>query len=220
MLSSKMEVTLVDLMGDDNRVADAARVSFDKRGELYTPEQNAKLIRYLAKHNHWTPFAHVQCTFRIKAPIFVARQLGKHQVGLTWNEVSRRYVSSSPEFYFPTELRLKAENVKQGSSDATLDPLDWRHDEAHYVVFAADRLYNALLQANVCPEQARMYLPQNMMTEWFWTGSLAAFARVVKLRLDPHTQKECQFVAQMINDALNVEAISASWQALTGDING
>lgn len=220
MLYSKMEVTLVDLMGDDNRVADAARVSFDKRGELYTPEQNAKLIRYLAKHNHWTPFAHVQCTFRIKAPIFVARQLGKHQVGLTWNEVSRRYVDNLPEFYIPSELRLKADNVKQGSSSETLPQDSWLYTEMECICDNARYVYADMLDAGVCAEQARMFLPQNMMTEWFWTGSLAAFARVVKLRLDPHTQKECQFVAQMINDALNVEAISASWQALTGDING
>jgi thymidylate synthase (FAD) len=215
-----MEVTLVDLMGDDNRVADAARVSFDKRGELYTPEQNAKLIRYLAKHNHWTPFAHVQCTFRIKAPIFVARQLGKHQIGLVWNEVSRRYVDNLPEFYIPSELRLKADNVKQGSSSETLPQDSWLYTEMECICDNARYVYADMLDAGVCAEQARMYLPQNMMTEWFWTGSLAAFARVVKLRLDPHTQKECQFVAQMINDALNVEAISASWQALTGDING
>lgn len=220
MLYSKMEVTLVDLMGDDNRVADAARVSFDKRGELYTPEQNAKLIRYLAKHNHWTPFAHVQCTFRIKAPIFVARQLGKHQIGLVWNEVSRRYVDNLPEFYIPSELRLKADNVKQGSSSETLPQDSWLYTEMECICDNARYVYADMLDAGVCPEQARMFLPQNMMTEWFWTGSLAAFARVVKLRLDPHTQKECQFVAQMINDALNVEAISASWQALTGDING
>jgi len=220
MLYSKMEVTLVDLMGDDNRVADAARVSFDKRGELYTPEQNAKLIRYLAKHNHWTPFAHVQCTFRIKAPIFVARQLGKHQIGLVWNEVSRRYVDNLPEFYIPSELRLKADNVKQGSSSETLPQDSWLYTEMECICDNARYVYADMLDAGVCAEQARMFLPQNMMTEWFWTGSLAAFARVVKLRLDPHTQKECQFVAQMINDALNVEAISASWQALTGDING
>lgn len=220
MLSSKMEVTLVDLMGDDNRVVDAARVSFNKTNDKYTPEQNAKLIKYLAKHNHWTPFAHVQATVRIKAPIFVARQLGKHQIGLVWNEVSRRYIDTPPEFYMPSELRLKAANVKQGSSDSVLDKMNWQYDEAEYIVQAANQFYEQLLTAGVCPEQARMFLPQNMMTEWFWTGSLVAFARVCKLRTDRHTQKECRDVANMLKNTLAFEDIAVSWAALTGEDNG
>jgi thymidylate synthase (FAD) len=219
-MRSDINVQLIDIMGDDDRVVDAARVSFNKTSDKFTPEQNARLIKYLATHNHWTPFAHVQATVSIKAPIFVARQLGKHQIGLVWNEVSRRYIDSAPEFYMPSELRLKAANVKQGSSDAVLDKMNWQYDEANYLVAASAKFYEQLLSAGVCPEQARMFLPQNMMTEWYWTGSLVAFARVCNLRLDPHTQKECRDVAALLKQELNEESISVSWKALTGGYNG
>lgn len=190
------QVSLVNYMGSDESVCDAARVSFDKNSALYTKEQNEKLIKYLAKHNHWTPFGHVTLSFRIKAPIFVARQLGKHQIGLVWNEVSRRYVDSEPEFYYPLYWRSKAPNVKQGSSDEEVElPGPLSPYDAMKMAF---ELYRVMLRENVCPEQARMILPQNMMTEWIWTGSLAAFARVCKLRLDSHSQKETQEVAQLI----------------------
>lgn len=207
----EQKVELLRYMGDDNAICDAARVSFDKLASLYTQEQNAKLIKYLAKHKHWTPFGHTSLTFRIKAPIFVARQLGKHQVGLVWNEVSRRYVDSEPEYYYPLYWRAKAQNVKQGSSEEIVElpgptyPSD--------VMEAAHQLYLVMLREYVCPEQARMILPQNMMTEWVWTGSLAAFARVCKLRLDPHSQKETQEIAQMISDNIPKE-FATSWSAL------
>lgn len=207
----EQKVELLRHMGDDNAVCDAARVSFDKQASSYTQEQNAKLIKYLSKHNHWTPFGHTSLTFRIKAPIFVARQLGKHQVGLVWNEVSRRYVDSEPEYYYPLYWRAKAQNVKQGSAEEAVElpgptsPFD--------VMKAAHQLYLVMLREYVCPEQARMILPQNMMTEWVWTGSLAAFARVCKLRLDPHSQKETQEIAQMISDNIPKE-FAASWSAL------
>jgi thymidylate synthase (FAD) len=205
------KVELVRFMGNDNAVCDAARVSFDKLADLYTQEQNHKLIRYLAKHNHWTPFGHTSLTFRIKAPIFVARQLGKHQVGLVWNEVSRRYVDSEPEFYYPLYWRAKAPTVKQGSSEEMVElPGPLYPSDAMNMCF---ELYKVMLRENVCPEQARMILPQNMMTEWVWTGSLAAFARVCKLRLDPHSQKETQEIAKMISDNIPKE-FNASWNAL------
>jgi thymidylate synthase (FAD) len=207
----EQKVELLRHMGDDNAVCDAARVSFDKLASSYTQEQNEKLIKYLVKHGHWTPLAHTSLTFRIKAPIFVARQLGKHQVGLVWNEVSRRYVDSEPEYYYPLYWRAKAQNVKQGSSEEAVElpgptyPSD--------VMEAAHQLYRVMLREGVCPEQARMILPQNMMTEWVWTGSLAAFARVCKLRLDPHSQKETQEIAQMISDNIPKE-FATSWSAL------
>lgn len=207
----EQKVELLRYIGDDNAVCDAARVSFDKQASSYTQEQNAKLIKYLAKHGHWTPLAHTSLTFRIKAPIFVARQLGKHQVGLVWNEVSRRYVDSEPEYYYPLYWRAKAQNVKQGSSEEAVElpgptyPSD--------VMEAAHQLYLVMLREYVCPEQARMILPQNMMTEWVWTGSLAAFARVCKLRLDPHSQKETQEIAQMISDNIPKD-FATSWSAL------
>ena len=213
---AKMEVSLLDYMGSDDTVANAARVSFSKDATNFTDEQNDKLIRYLAKHNHWSPFAHTSLQFRIKAPIFVARQLGKHQVGLVWNEVSRRYVDFEPEFYMPSTLRLKADNVKQGSSDQILDLADWRYMEAELVVRDSAFLYNQLLNAGVCAGQARMFLPQNMMTEWIWTGSLMAFSRVCKLRLDSHTQKETQEVAKMIDELIRDlgGVFNVSWEAL------
>lgn len=213
---AKMEVSLIDYMGSDDTVANAARVSFSKDATNFTDEQNDKLIRYLAKHNHWSPFAHTSLQFRIKAPIFVARQLGKHQVGLVWNEVSRRYVDFEPEFYMPSTLRLKAANVKQGSSDQILDLTDWRYMEAESVVRDSAFLYDQLLNAGVCAEQARMFLPQNMMTEWIWTGSLMAFSRVCKLRLDSHTQKETQEVAKMIDELIRDlgGVFNVSWEAL------
>lgn len=207
----EQKVELLRYMGNDNAVCDAARVSFNKRAEFYTKEQNEKLIKYLVKHGHWTPIAHTSLTFRIKAPIFVARQLGKHQVGLVWNEVSRRYVDSEPEYYYPLYWRAKAQNVKQGSSEEEVElpgptyPSD--------VMEAAHQLYRVMLREGVCPEQARMILPQNMMTEWVWTGSLAAFARVCKLRLDPHSQKETQEIAQMISDSIPKD-FATSWSAL------
>ena len=219
-----MQVTLIDHMGSDLSVVNAARVSFDKESdwEEHTEEdgditvyhyvlsdKDAKLIRYLAKHNHWTPFGHCFASFRIKAPIFVARQLGKHQVGLVWNEVSRRYVDSDPEFYVPSEWRGRADNVKQGSSDKAVDTGDLYANAIDVVEDA----YLNLLSRGVCPEQARMVLPQSMLTEWVWSGSLAAFARVCKLRLDPHTQKETRDIAEMI-DAEMRRLFPVSWEAL------
>ncbi len=158
----------------------------------------------MAKHNHWTPMAHVGATFVVKAPIFVARQLGKSTVGLVWNEVSRRYVDEEPEFFFPNQekgWRGRAENVKQGSGDL-VEQQRYCAEAAEFICSRTLSVYNDLLNVGVAPEQARMILPQNMMTEWWWTGSLAAWARVFNLRLDPHTQKETQDVVQMAYDQL------------------
>lgn len=195
------EVTLVDHMGSDLSVVNAARVSFHKVSSEMAPS-DAKLIGYLAKHNHWTPFGHTSLSFRIKAPLFVARQLGKHQVGLVWNEVSRRYVDDEPEFYLPKQLRAKAVNVKQGSSEESIrgEKIWLKYWEAHFEECLI--IYQYSLNAGVCPEQARMLLPQSMMTEWIWTGSLAAFSRVVNLRRDQHTQSETREIANKIYASL------------------
>lgn len=214
----KISVELLDKMGSDNTVVDAARVSFNKIAVNYTPSQNEKLIKYLAEHNHWSPFAHCTLQFRIKAPIFVARQLQKHQVGFAWNEISRRYVDYKPTFWSPNnQWRGRAENKKQGSADDLVrDNLiaQEHYDEAiHY----AQLSYELLLACGVCPEQARSILPQSMMTEWYWTGSLYGFARVCKLRLDPHAQAECREVAKWINDFCSNE-FPMSWKALNGTL--
>lgn len=218
-----MKVELIDSMGTDLSVVNAARVSFHKESKFEIVAGNRKddvgvlsqkdqrLLEFLATHNHWTPFAHTALSFRIKAPIFVARQLGKHQIGLVWNEVSRRYVDDPPEFYMPDKWRKRAENVKQGSSD---EDVDIPHNCYAVSVQTAERTYSQMITAGVCPEQARMILPQSMMTEWIWTGNVASFARVCKLRLDPHTQKETQDIARMISDLIQ-EKFPYSWRALT-----
>jgi thymidylate synthase (FAD) len=209
----QVNVFLIDWMGSDDSVVNAARVSFDKSANNYSPEANKKLINYLAKHKHWSPFAHTCLSFRIKAPIFVARQLAKHQVGLAWNEVSRRYVSVEPEVWRPDGLRQAAENVKQGSSDSYVEN-DRSIIDFNYVMGVAVRTYEQLLRDGVCPEQARALLPQGMMTEWIWTGSLYAFYRVVSQRLKPEAQKETQEIAHKI-DLACYSKFPISWQALT-----
>ena len=201
-----MNVNLIDVMGTDLSVVNAARVSFAKESDEFS-DKDAKLINYLAKHNHWSPFGHASLQFRIKAPIFVARQLVKHQVGLVWNEVSRRYVDDAPEFYIPSESRLKADDKKQGSSNETVD-----YNIESTIQYVTET-YNNLLKANVAPEMARMVLPQNLYTEWYWSGSLMAFARVCNLRCKPDTQKETQVIAQMI-DYESKEKFPISWKAL------
>jgi thymidylate synthase (FAD) len=201
-----MIANLIDSMGTDLSVVNAARVSFAKESNEFS-DKDAKLINYLAKHNHWSPFGHASLQFRIKAPIFVARQLVKHQVGLVWNEVSRRYVDDEPEFYIPSEWRLKADDKKQGSSDETIK---YSIDSTMEYV---KQTYDNLLKADVAPEMARMILPQNLYTEWYWSGSLMAFARVCNLRCKPDTQWETQLIAEMIN-LKSEELFPISWKAL------
>lgn len=203
---SDMQVDLIDHMGNDLTVVNAARVSFDKTSNELS-HADIKLIYFLAKHQHWSPFSHAFLQFRIKAPIFVARQLGKHQVGLSWNEISRRYVDYEPEFYVPSKWRLRADNIKQGSNS----------EEIEYNVTSTmqyvQQTYDNLLREGVAPEMARMVLPQNMMTEWYWSGSLYAFARVCQLRLDSTAQVEVQEVARQLS-AHCLTLFRHSWSAL------
>jgi thymidylate synthase (FAD) len=159
---------------------------------------------------HWTPFGHTAITLHMKAPLFVARQLGKHQVGLVWNEVSRRYVSDEPEFYTPEVWRKAAANVKQGSSDEAVESIGTSHAFYHVALSA----YKHLLTEGVCPEQARMVLPQSMYTEWYWTGNLYAFANVFIQRTDSHAQKETQQIAHQIGSIIS-PLFPVSWKALT-----
>ena len=212
MKRADIQVTFLDAMGDDLTVVNAARVSFDKVSKQFS-EADAKLIKYLAKHNHWSPFAHTSVQFRVKAPIFVARQLVKHQVGGVWNEVSRRYVESEPEFWFPEVWRGRPEgSIKQGSS-GVVEQNFYVSDEAQDACSTALQSYRHMLAAGVAPEQARMVLPQNTMTEWIWTGSLMFWARVCKLRLDAHAQQETRVVAERI--AAHMELLApVSWEAL------
>lgn len=207
-------VQYVDHMGSDDAVCDAARVSMNKSADLFTVGQNEKLINYLAKHNHWSPFSHTSIKMRFKAPIFIARQLAKHQVGFAWNEVSRRYVSDEPEFWLPQTFRQKADNVKQGSiqdpiNDSSLERSHW---EIHYMR-CLDHYDHMVKRMNMCPEQARAYLPQSMMTEWIWTGSLYAWSRMYNLRADNHAQREVQFYAHCVADTCR-KHFPLSWEAL------
>ena len=215
-----MKVTLIDKMGTDLTVVNAARVSFGKKKKKFT-DADARLINYLARHNHWTPFGHCSLQFHIVAPVFVARQLVKHQVGLVWNEISRRYVDTDPEFYTPETWRLKAEDKKQGSSDevfyndAPPNNKDNPHRIPSYETICenAAEIYKSMLTVGVCPEQARMVLPQSMMTEWYWSGTLMAFSRICNLRCKKDTQKETREVAENIN-ILVEEHFPVSWKAL------
>jgi len=207
-----MKVELVDTMGSCLSVVNAARVSFDKFSyEL--DEKDERLLTYLAEHQHWSPFAHTSLQFRIKAPIFVARQLVKHQVGLSWNEVSRRYVDGDPEFYNPITWRGKPANDNKQGSVGEIEDQDTAKMILEQTNLLAFKNYKTLLAKGVAPEMARMILPQTMMTEWYWTGSLYAFARVCKQRLDPHSQQETQVIAADI-DAHCVSSFPHSWKAL------
>jgi thymidylate synthase (FAD) len=204
-------------MGTDLSVANAARVSFGKRSEMDTSDvwgppklkdKDAKLICYLAKHKHISPFGHCFASFHVKAPVFVARQLVKHKF-LRWNEISRRYVDNEPEFYWPTEWRGRSLDKKQGSAGTvTIDKLSIKNDFDMGV-----DVYNRLLDDGVCPEQARMVLPQSMVTEWYWSGSLDAFADMCNLRCKPDTQYETQVVAGHIDTEM-AKLFPVSWEAL------
>ena len=206
-----MQVQLTDKMGSDLTVVNAARVSYAKNKEQIE-DKDEKLIAFLAKHNHWSPFAHASLQFRIKAPVFVARQLVKHQIGLTWNEVSRRYVDYPPELHTPKEWRGRPVDSKQGS-DGTVE---LGATITHNLETAMEQtliLYNTLIEKGVAPEQARMVLPQSMMTEWYWSGTLYAFARVCNLRCAKDTQKETQEVANEIATHCSKE-FPTSWKYL------
>ena len=209
-----MEVTLIDYMGSDLTVVNAARVSFGKRkGKAEFDNSDKKLINYLARHNHWSPFGHCSIQFYIKAPVFVARQLVKHQVGLTWNEISRRYVNTEAEFFEPDVWRGAADDKKQGSSDETINISSHSKRVYQQVLLKAKWTYEDLLKQGVCPEQARMVLPQSMITEWYWSGTLYAFARVCNLRCKPDAQQETREIANMIDKECG-KLFPISWSAL------
>ena len=206
-----ISVELVDKMGTDLTVVNAARVSYSKESKSFTVKDE-KLIKYLAEHEHWSPFAHASMQFRIKAPVFVARQLVKHQVGLVWNEVSRRYVDYPPELYKPDAWRGRPMNSKQGS-DGTVELGQTIDHNLETTMQSCLILYNTMIEKGVAPEQARMVLPQSMMTEWYWSGTVYAVARVCNLRCKPDTQKETQDVANVI-DKLAGEAFPHCWKYL------
>jgi thymidylate synthase (FAD) len=226
-----IKVTLIDHMGSDLSVVNAARVSFGKRGSLICKEgedccqqpncygvladRDAKLIKYLAEHKHLSPFGHCFASFHVRAPIFVARQLVKHKF-LRWNEISRRYVDEEPEFYVPDVWRGRSADKKQGSDGVSV----WNHgmgtgyrEHEYQVMEEVLDLYNRMLRNNVAPEQARMVLPQSTMTEWYWSGSLDAFASMCNLRCAPDTQYESRVVADQISEVMG-DLFPVSWASL------
>lgn len=217
MKGLSMSVTLIDQMGSDLTVVNAARVSFAKASKWEeTPyafdgstsvklfslyDKDAKLIKYLAEHKHWSPFAHPQLMLHIKAPIFIARQLAKHQVGMVWNEISRRYVSTQPELA-NLDFRQASKDIKQGSLEGAFEHSDQASDIYEKYASMSISAYNSLIELGVAPEQARAVLPQGVMTEWYWTGSLYAFSRVCNLRCAKDTQKETRDIANQIKAIL------------------
>ena len=216
-----IEVTYKGHMGNDLTVVNAARVSFGKESEWDYEESDGysfkqhmklkdkKLIKYLAKHKHISPFGHCFASFHVKAPVFVARQLVKHKF-LRWNEISRRYVDSEPEFYVPDVWRGRSADKKQGSAGV----VEVRGSvPVGRAMYSCKDAYEGLLKAGVCPEQARMVLPQSMMTEWYWSGSLDAFADMCNLRCKPDTQAETAEVAWEI-DRKMIDLFPVSWKAL------
>ena len=212
-----IEVTYINHMGDDLSVVNAARVSFGKKSDWMMRVHNGeakvlqhkddKLIKYLAREKHKSPFNHTFATFHVKAPVFVARQLVKHEY-MPWNEISRRYVDSDPEFYVPAVWRGRAQDKKQGS-----DGIVKSNANVPYFNDTMLGVYTQLLDEGVAPEQARMVLPQSMMTEWYWSGTLYAFAKMCGLRLKEDTQAETRIVAEKIEDVM-AKLYPVSWEAL------
>jgi len=204
-----IKATLIDYMGSDLSVVNAARVSFGTKHEVFNEKKDAKLINFLARNNHVSPFGHAFASFHVSAPIFIARQLVKHKF-LRWNEISRRYVSNEPKLYEPTTWRGKAFDKKQGSSDTiVIEGVEIRATQAYDI-----SLYKHLLDMGICEEQARIVLPANLMTEWYWSGSLDAFADMCKLRCTKDTQNETRIIADDINKVMN-NLYPVSWGALT-----
>lgn len=211
---TRPSIELIDYMGDDLNIVNAARVSFDKVSNKFS-DRDEKLLKYLAEHKHWSPFAHTSLSFRCEAPIFLARQLVKHQVGGVWNEVSRRYVDYEPTFYAPNALHERADNAKQGCGlvvnrsikDNCLKALTDSSQDAL-------RAYTWLLANNVAPEEARMVLPLNTMTEWIWTGSLMFFHRVWALRSEAHAQTIARDFAEALDQEIARSPYAKSWGIL------
>lgn len=206
------KVELLETFGNDLTVVNAARVSLGKHADEFT-EKDAKLVRYLAEHEHTSPFFHPQLRFRLKMPIWMAREWFRHTIGFSRNEVSRRYVDDPPTFHIPS-FRTRAPNKKQGSNDDVHPENESLHELMTINCQEAVSTYNIMLKNNVAPEQARMVLPQNMMTEFIETGSLAAYARLCHLRMGPDAQAEIRDVASQVSELVR-GAFPVSWSALT-----
>lgn len=213
-----MKADYIAHLGDDLMVVNSARVSFLKESEFdidgKVEARDEKLINYLATHNHWTPFSHPQITLRETVPIFVARQRFKHMVGFTYNEVSRRYVDDTPEFFMPEVWRSRPDGSMKQGSGGPIQHNHAAHDKYASALAKCEVVYEQLLELGVAPEQARMVLPQSMLTSYYVTGSLAAFARAYKQRIDAHAQVEIQELAKQWGEII-APLYPVSWKALT-----
>ena len=220
-MNEGLHAELLDVMGSDLTVVNAARVSMAKHHTEFDAVSDTRLIKYLAREGHWAPFASPQVQFRIKAPIFVARQWYKSTVGTCRSEVSRRYVDDVPMFFLPEVWRSRPEgNIKQGSGDPVADETaDKAYASYDYAMMKCRESYSSLLKLGVAPEMARMVLPQAMVTEWIETGSLFFWARLCKLRLDPHAQQESQDLARQIANHI-APLFPVSWAALMENHDG
>ena len=208
-----IKVELINHMGSDLDVVNAARVSFAKTALEFT-DQDARLIRYLAVNDHWTPFAHTAIQLRVAAPVPIRTQCFKHKIGLVENEESRRYISTRPEIYIPDQFRAKPEgSIKQGSADRHESSEGWRQEYIRLTGACVD-LYMQMVEDGVCPEQARFVLPQGAIVNWIWTGNLVAFANFYNKRIDTHAQQEVRDVAVIV-DTLIRPLFPVSWDALT-----
>lgn len=208
-----MDVAYVDHMGNDLSVVNAARVSFAKIKDDFDANDE-RLVNYLAKHDHWTPFAHTAVTLRVSAPIPIRTQCFKHKVGLVENEESRRYISVRPELYTPSEFRNRPDgSIKQGSDGKHERSASWRIDYHELATQCID-LYESMIADGVCPEQARFILPQGCEVNWMWTGNLMAFANFYNKRTDPHAQEEIQHLARLVGATVE-QLFPISWKALT-----
>lgn len=209
-----ISVELLEVGGGDLSIVNAARVSFNKEA-VTLEEKDAKLINYLAEHKHMTPFRHNYIKVRCKVPVFLARQLAKHQAGLSWNEVSRRYVDDGLEFYYPDAWRLRPEDgIKQGSGDVAPDNEMIKNAYEIFINDVQGMYYNLLEMGGIAPEMARMVLPQSMMVDFIWTGNLLAFAHVYNLRSGEGAQVEAKDFANKLKDAI-APAFPVGWAALT-----
>jgi thymidylate synthase (FAD) len=214
-----IEATYIDHMGSDLSVVNAARVSYRKRHTEFDERRDTKLIKYLAKHKHYSPFNHTFITYHVKAPIYVARQLVKHEY-MPWNEVSGRYVVFEADFYQPEQFRMSAEDKKQGSGGDAPDDLN----AEFLTIFTEEQqraitAYKKCLEMGMAEEQARSRLPLDLMTEWYWSGTLKAFHKMCSLRCKPDTQYESRLVADQISEKM-APLFPVSWAALTGDDHG
>lgn len=226
-MMSQIKVEYLDHMGDDLAVVNAARVSFNKESEyewgstyedrMKLSESDTKLINYLAKHDHWTPFAHTALKFRVAAPVPIRTQCFKHKIGMVENEESRRYISTTPEIFIPEFFRSKPEgNIKQGSAGCHQDNELLLSEYKRCAQNNVD-LYESMLKRGVCPEQARFILPQGAVVNWIWTGNLVSFANFYLKRTDPNAQKEVQMVAELVGKEIE-QIFPLSWKALVGEM--